>query len=231
MPGDETTQTTETIETPADAGSEANDEGADAASAAAEADKGATADANAEGSSDAGEKDGEKDEKQGDAPEKYEDFKMPEGVENVDTELMGKFTEFAKANNLSQDNAQQLVTMYAENMQKAATAAADAASKAWSDVTTEWETAVKADPELGGDNLEANLAIGLQAIKQFGDKDGKLQEALDLTGAGSHPEVIRFFYKVGKAIANDDLHLGATRDGGPKTQAERLFPTMSEQAS
>src|SRR5687767_12536146 len=76
------------------------------------------------------------------APEKYEDFTLPEGIE-LDQAAMEGFLPVAKELNLTQEQAQKLVdlqTAYVKN-------AADAQAKAWDKQLTEWADAARADKE------------------------------------------------------------------------------------
>lgn len=155
------------------------------------------------------------------APEKYE-FKVPEGVE-LDEALVGEFTPVAKELGLSQEGAQKLVDLYS----KQRTADVQKLHDAWAKTHEEWTADVKSDKEFGGAALEANLAIAKKAINsEFGGKD--LVEALNVTGAGNHPAIVRFFYKLGKAMANDKFEIGGSSSNQPRDPARALYPTMQQ---
>jgi len=47
-----------------------------------------------------------------------------------------------------------------------------------------------------------------------------------MTGLGNHPEVIRAFYKAGKAISEDRFIPGSPK-GAEMDMAKRMFPTMN----
>ena len=67
----------------------------------------------------------------------------------------------------------------------------------------EWRNAAIADPEFGGKDLSANMPIAVGARDKFGTPE--LKTLLDESGLGEHPEVIRFFYRVGKATGEHDF--------------------------
>jgi hypothetical protein len=102
-------------------------------------------------------------------------------------------------------------------------AAAQAA--AFEQVQTEWVAKAKADPELGGDKFDANLAVAKKAIDRFAAPDFKTY--LNETGLGNHPEMLRMLLKVGQAIS-EDKHV-ASNQGNAKARdaAKTLYPSSN----
>ena len=160
------------------------------------------------------------DEKQ-DAPEDYEAFTLPEGVE-MDDDALDKFKPIAKEAGLDQDNAQKFVDLYTE----AVVEAAETQQKVWAETQQQWVDQAKTDKEIGGEKFESNLGDAKKALKQFGTPE--LDEAMSVTGAGNHPEFIRLLSRVGKAISEDAMVPGKATTG-PKTHAEILYPTMGQE--
>jgi hypothetical protein len=147
------------------------------------------------------------------APEKYE-FKPVEGV-NLSEEVVGKFSEVARELNLTRDAAQKMLDQVAPAIARQQHAAIQKLSN-------EWVSAVKADKEIGGDKLGANLAIAKKARDAFGT-DG-LRKLLNESRIGNHPEVIRFFVRAGQAISEDTFVSGGTRPAsGGKDAATVLY--------
>lgn len=132
------------------------------------------------------------------APEAYEDFAAPEGVE-LDTEVLGSFKEVAKEFNLSQPAAQKMVDMAASLVQKQQAAF----QQQIADTTAGWRNASVSDKEFGGTNLQENLKIAATARDKFATPE--LKAFLDESRLGDHPEVVRLFVKIGKAIGEDSL--------------------------
>lgn len=153
-------------------------------------------------------------------PEKYA-FTPPEGV-TFNTEVLGKFEGLAKELKLPQTQAQQVVNLGAELMQRAA-----AESKATFDATTaQWEAAAQSDSEFGGAKLDASLATGKAAIAAFGTPEFK--QFLEDTRLGSNPEMVRFMYRVGMAMSTDKFVAGSPGAGtAPKTIAQSMYPSMN----
>ncbi|WP_238919393.1 protease [Achromobacter xylosoxidans] len=141
------------------------------------------------------------------APEQYEDFQAPEGVQ-LDAELTGDLKSIAKELNLSQKDAQRVADLGPKLMQKWQ----DQQAQAISQLREEWASTAKADKEYGGDALAENLAVAKQALDTFGTPE--LRSLLNESGTGNHPELIRFMVRVGKAISSDTFVAG-DRGGQP----------------
>ena len=144
-------------------------------------------------------------------PEKY-DFKAPEGME-FDEETINLYADAAKEAGLSQEKADIILGKIAPHLAQQQIKAVEKAS-------SEWEAASRADPEFGGDKLNENLSVAAKAIEQFATPE--LKTLLNESRLGNNPEVIRLFYRVGKAISEDGF-VSAT--GAPQTNdARSLFP-------
>lgn len=145
------------------------------------------------------------------APESYE-FKAPEGVQFDDT-VIGAFSEVAKDLNLPQDQAQKV-------LDKMAPVIAARQLEQFQAARVDWAEAAKADKEFGGENLAENLGMAKKALDTFATPE--LRALLEESGLGNHPEVIRMFYRTGKAISEDRFVAG---QGGKTNQgdARRLY--------
>ena len=155
----------------------------------------------------------EKDQKQEGAPEKYE-FKAGEGVE-LDTEALKDFEPVARDLNLTNEQAQKLVDAYP----KILAGVQQRQAEAWQAQTEQWAADVKADKEIGGDKLTANLSAAQRALDQFGTPE--LKEYLEGTGLGNHPELVKAFIKIGKAMSEDGMVDGSNQ--GQRSAAEVLY--------
>lgn len=161
-----------------------------------------------------GEKPEEKDEQKPEgAPEKYE-FQAGEGVE-LDAEALKDFEPVARELNLTNEQAQKLVDAYP----KILSGVQQRQTEAWQAQTEQWAADVKADKEVGGDKLTANLSAAQRALDQFGTPE--LREYLDGTGLGNHPELVKAFIKVGKAMSEDGVITG--KESGQRSAAEVLY--------
>ncbi len=79
------------------------------------------------------------------APEKYEDYKLPDGL-TLDAEVKGKADTLFKGLGLTQEQAQSLVDFYGEAVSKLAAAPVDA----YKALTSEWRTQSESHPDLRG---------------------------------------------------------------------------------
>lgn len=160
------------------------------------------------------------------APEKYADFKIPEGVDGIelDASLLEAATPVMREANLTQEQAQKLVDVLANRQAQQAT---DFAKQLENEEFAigqvgailghqreSWAAALKTDGEIGGKNFDANVQVAQKAIARFGSP--ALKKVLNATGLGNHPEFVRFCLKVGQAISEDAPSLGAGSGGGRK---------------
>lgn len=147
------------------------------------------------------------------APETYE-FKAAEGVE-LDTEALKDFEPVARELNLTNEQAQKLVDAYPKILAGVQQRQVDA----WQKQTQDWAADVKADKEIGGDKLTASLSKAQQALETFGTPE--LKEYLNETGLGNHPELVKAFVKIGKAMSEDNMV--SAGNTGQRSAAEVLY--------
>jgi hypothetical protein len=152
------------------------------------------------------------------APEAYEAFTMPEGYE-LDAELLGEFSPVLKELDLSQEAAQKVID-FAPKLIEKTVAATQAATLESLGLKGTWAAAVRADKEIGGDKLAENLAVANKALGNFFSKDAI--SALQKTGLGNHPELIRGLVRVGKAISEDSFVPGG-KNTSPESPATRIY--------
>lgn len=155
------------------------------------------------------------------APENYADFTMPEGIE-IDKAALESFTPVAKELNLTQEQAQKLVDMYATQLNSLQIAQNEQVVQ----MRKDWVAQVREDQEIGGAKFTENIGAAVQALIRYGTPE--LRQALDQTGLGDHPEMIRFCYRIGKAISEDALIPGSPAvPKPPKTAAEIIYPNQN----
>lgn len=146
------------------------------------------------------------------APEAYEDFTSPDGVE-IDTEVLGQLKALGKELNLDQASAQKVFDLGVQLQQRQA--------QAWEAQMQKWIGEVRSDKEIGGDKLPENLALAKKAVEQFGGKE--FSEFLDSSGMGSHPAFIRAFHRIGKAISEDTFVSGNKNAGTTNSLENTLY--------
>ncbi|HAB2181018.1 peptidase [Salmonella enterica] len=156
----------------------------------------------------------DKEQKQEGAPEKYE-FKPAEGQE-LDAAALEQFEPIAREMNLTNEQAQKMVDLYGTKIMPMVQ---QQQVEAWQKTTEQWAADVKADKEIGGDKLTGNLSAAQRALAQFGTPE--LKEYLEGTGLGNHPELVKAFVKVGKAMSEDGMVTG--KESGQRSAAEVLY--------
>jgi len=154
------------------------------------------------------------------APEKYEPFKAPEGV-SLDTKVTGELATVAKELNLSQTQAQALVDRMAPVV---AAQNAESINAVLVKADAEWQAARVADPEIGGAQADERAAVAKATFQKFGTPE--LAQLLTDSRLGNHPELVRWAYRVGKAISPDSNHVTGSEAQPTKSIAQRLYPDM-----
>lgn len=148
--------------------------------------------------------------------EDFEALVYPEDT-IIDEGLQAEFKASAKEAGLTLAQAQRLTDLGAK-MQTQLMARHQAAQ---AELYQGWAESSKADKEFGGDKLNENLAIASKAIDAFATPE--LKELLNTSGLGNHPEMIRAFYRAGKAMSEDNLISGGKAPVGDKSLADRLY--------
>ena len=139
-----------------------------------------------------------------DKPVTPEDLKLPEGKE-WDEALGKSFLDIVNDPKIPRaELTQKLVELYSsqQDLLLQSQAAADAALLAkFNQQQTEWLEGCKKDQEYGGHKFEES-----QAIIKKGCAQVATQGAIDVLndyGLGSHPEIVRMFYRAGKLLGED----------------------------
>lgn len=153
-------------------------------------------------------------------PEQYADFSFEEG-KALDASLADDIKATAKELGLTQSQAQKMADLALKRTEAAQTQQAELLTQA----RTEWAETAKSDSEFGGDTLSENLGIARKALDTFGTPE--LKALLNESGLGNHPEVIRVFYRAGKAISDDRIVTGGVGASAQQGDARRLYPNSN----
>ena len=163
------------------------------------------------------------------APEKYEDFKLPDGVK-LEGETLKAATDLFKELGLPQANAQRLVDFHIAQLK----AAAEAPDKALDDMRADWKTKSEADPDIGPKAKAIKETVG-RALDTLGDAKlvADFRSLMDLTGAGDHPAFIKVIAKFAERVVEgrhvagaQPSKFGQTAPGTNErpTAAQALYP-------
>ena len=170
---------------------------------------------------------------EGKAPAEYAEFKVPEGT-TLDEATATEFKAMAKELDLTQEQAQKLLDFGGGKLR----ALAEGPYKAWSEMQTKWQAEVKADPEIGGTKLEqsvkdASLVFVPGESNPFVGSEAEaksLKEALNATGAGNNPAIVKMFVRMGRMLAEPGSLTGKPPNANTvEAKLSTMYPTMTEQ--
>ncbi|MFM7349501.1 MAG: hypothetical protein ACKO01_08420 [Erythrobacter sp.] len=159
-------------------------------------------------------------------PEKYE-LTASEGQPDLDPAALEAATPVFQELGLTNEQAQKLIPV----AEQFAASITDTLNKQiLESVATEraaWLNEAKADEEIGGNRWDTSLVTAAKALDTLGfPKGSPLRNLLDDSGLGNHPEMIRAFVKVGRAISEDsDFPRSGAATTGARSAAETLYPS------
>ena len=164
-------------------------------------------------------KEGEdQEQKQKGAPEKYDDFQMPEGTE-LDSEVSTAFQDVAKDLDLSQEQAQGLIDKVAPVLQRRSIERIEA-------ISNEWAERSKVDQEFGGQKLDQSLSDIARLRDMFArNADGKIDDDIQeflSSPMGNHPGALRFLARIGRRFGEAKFPDGGVAEDGVYT-AEQFY--------
>ncbi|WP_027405478.1 hypothetical protein [Anaerovibrio sp. RM50] len=147
------------------------------------------------------------------APEKYEDFKVPEGF-TFSEEALGEYKNLAKELDLSQEKAQKLVDYQVKLMQKQRDNLDEFAKKEAETWKAETRKAFS----------EKEIA---DAVRGFKSAPQDVQNMLAACGFDNHKSFVEFFMHVGKSIKEDKFETGKPSADKNKSAASVLYPELN----
>ena len=133
-----------------------------------------------------------------------------------DEGVLDDFKEFSHQNNLTQDQADNLLNLFQDleedNNANEVKAIDDLKVQTTIDLQKDW-----------GKNYDGNMDFAKRAYAQFGTP--QLTEAMDSSGFGNHPEVIKAFSKIGQLLGEESLAVGSglsRNQMSPQTAQEEI---------
>lgn len=148
-------------------------------------------------------------------PDKY-DLTLPDGS-LVDAAGVERIAAYAKAQGLSQPQAQALLERESGN----AAAVKEGQAAQLEQAKKVWLAAASTDKEFGGDSFPKNAELSKRVIARYGSD--ALKAALDETGLGNHPELVRMLVRIGKAMSEDQLVIAGQAAGGEVKDAATVL--------
>jgi hypothetical protein len=128
-------------------------------------------------------------------PESYSDFSIPEG-HTLDAAAIESATPLFRKFGLSQEQAQELVDFYSAKIGEINTQNEGFMEQ----MRTEWRSQLQADKDIGGklDAVKVDIGRALDRIPEATRTAYK--EAMDLTGAGDNPAIIKAMYSLAQLV-------------------------------
>ena len=142
------------------------------------------------------------------APEAYEAFKAPDGIE-LDAAVMPEVHEIFKDLGLSQEKAQEVFEKFLGIQQKLAGTPEEqmqAAEQQIVALNTRLAEECKNLPEIGGEKFGQSLATASKVIQTFGTPE--FRQLVAYTGVGSHPEFFKMMVAIGSKMSPDNFVQG-----------------------
>jgi hypothetical protein len=159
-------------------------------------------------------------EKPAGAPESYAEFTLPEGMK-LDKMALKQAIPIFKQMNLTQDQAQQLVTLKAEGVRKM--------EEAFQADKNQRLEAIRKDKEIGGDNFKHTEQVVARALDSFLNADEQAELVAYIDRFGASPVLAKLMYRVGKGMAEDSrMESGSKSRAEPDREAilKNMYPSM-----
>lgn len=141
-------------------------------------------------------------------------FSMPEGYE-INQDMLALANPVFAELGLSQEQAQKLVDVYVNSIQKQVESTQQNAAQ--------MQETVRKDPELGGDKFDSSIALANKAAKAYFEPG--FIEVLKDYGLGNHPEIIRGLKRVAERHLTEDIPGGGKPPAQERSRIERLYGT------
>lgn len=152
-------------------------------------------------------------------------IKLPDGMKADDPTLTAFGGVLANDKLSPLERGQALLDLYADVTKKGR----DAATEAWNTVNKQWETQTMADKDIGGAKWDTTKSTIAKAIDSLGPElAASVREALDVTGAGNHPAMVKALYKFASQITEGG-HVGGNPPSlTPKTVKDAFYPNSPD---
>lgn len=164
------------------------------------------------------------------APAEYADFTVPEGVTMAEQDAT-EFKGLAKELDLTQEQAQKVLDFGTAKLK----AQMEAPYRLWAETQTKWQQEVKNDPDIGGTKFAESIAVAAKVFEpgesnpfvSNAEEAKSLREALNATGAGNNPAMVKLFVKMGRVLSEPGSLSGKPVRDTQEGLLDKLYPTMS----
>ena len=142
---------------------------------------------------------------------------MPEKNPFLGQEDVERIISFARDRGLSNDDAQKLLDGEVDWIVQVQERIKEDHAKR-SEV---WVGELRQDDDFSGERFDANVGFAKKVITKFGDET--LIKALDESGLGNFPPLVKMMSRIGKAMSDDSLILSGQTPGRKKSMEEIFY--------
>lgn len=150
-------------------------------------------------------------------PSGYKDFTLPQGFVQ-DDEAIAQFKGIAKQSNLSQEQAQQMVNLYADLQAKQQAQY----TRGVMELNAKWADELKSDRDIGGAKLKTAKERVNAALRKYGS-DQFIAE-IGQFNLGNWPSLFKFIHKMSLVADREDVMPRVNRGGSMKNSLAAMFP-------
>lgn len=156
------------------------------------------------------------------APDK---LTLPEGMK-TDDPLFQQYAGLMSDEAIGpQERGQKLLDLYTGAVKQAR----EAGTEAWNNVNKEWQGQTMADADIGGAKFPATKATIAKAIDTLPpDLAAGFRQALDITGAGNHPAMVKALHSFATRLTEGGHVTGSPPSPGPKTVKDAFYPNSPD---
>jgi hypothetical protein len=145
------------------------------------------------------------------------ELKLPENS-LLDQTKVDEVLAYAKAKGLNNEQAQDLLNREDATLKTFIANQNETLAK----VSQEWKQQAMTDKEIGGPDFNKNVEMAHRAIKQYGNET--LINYLNESGLGNHPDVVRMFMRIGKAMADDKIITSSSKTTVSRSLEDVFYP-------
>ena len=156
-------------------------------------------------------------------PPDYSSVVIPEGFTAEDP-LLSQFLDAAKEKGVALDAAQTILDSLAPKVKEAF----EAPFKEWQETQVKWVNEIRADPEIGGENVRKVQATIAKMLDNPVFCDPDLRRVMDYTGAGNNPAFVRSFYRMAQALSEAGPTATGRPVAPPRSAADVLYGNQSK---
>lgn len=156
------------------------------------------------------------------------DLKLPDGVKITDEKQFGEFKTALQKAGVDPAKAPEIVSYIASQKDALEQAASQKQVDAWKETNKGWENDnfknFDVKDKAAFQALDSYKNFG-NMLREFGKDNPDLLSALDYTGAGNHPAIVKFLFNIADAVKEGGYAVTGKNSnaGKPKTKAGTLY--------